>query len=215
MLIAICVTFSACVSPRVALGPVSYEGHASTSSPRRAEVRVLHGESSSQKSTMLLVGGGAILPIPLGGDPAFQFGVEDQLRFAQSFGSELRRLEIFRSVETIEVARDSDRPIDPDTVSQDPPAIIHLNFISTRASSQYARYWLEVEMRISGKKGFIRTYNIDSSSNDSLWQRMNTRAAQGKKKAAQLLLIKLIPDVETWIKENEPDTQRVGNGEAP
>jgi hypothetical protein len=42
---------------------------------------------------------------------------------------------------------------------------------------------------------------VISSEKDTLWEKWNTNACQGKAKAAHLLMERLIPDIESYVSE--------------
>jgi hypothetical protein len=48
----------------------------------------------------------------------------------------------------------------------------------------------------------MKQYRVVSSESDSVWQKLNTNASEGKAKAATKLIKQLIPDVAAYIEQS-------------
>lgn len=63
----------------------------------------------------------------------------------------------------------------------------------------FVEYTLDMTMVITGgKQPFRQHYHIVSSEKDSLWTKMNTNGAEAREKLAQLMLERLIPNIEAY-----------------
>lgn len=170
----------------IPVAPVAYSGAAAAQSSKVVAVAVTTGRASGTSGTAVVpLGGGVSMPMALGPYPHLMFTEEDQGIFAESLKTELSRLGILR------VAGASD------TTSLK----IDVVFVHTEHKYDLNDYILEVDVYfISNGKEEKKGYRVVSSEGDSLFARMSTRPSEGKKKAATKLMLKLIPDIQAWIK---------------
>ena len=184
------------------LQPLIYTGPFAVGSDLDANLRVTKGNITGESLRMTVPVGGLFVDIPGGHDPKLDFNVNDELTFSQSFRDELVRHHMFKRVDLIPL----EVPSAPDARSS-PPVQITLTFASSYHHGN--NFHLTVTLNIEGGKEFTKRYEIHSSEGDTGWERANTDNFAGKAKAAVKLLNKLMPDVEGWILENVPPTERV------
>ena len=126
------------------------------------------------------------VPMSTGPLPELQFHAEDQRAFARSLGNELVRLGVLKSVAGYE-----QEGLDPK---------IRILFAQTFHNPNHQEYTLDVAMEIvGGQEPFLKQYRVVSSEKDSMLEKWNTNAYQGKAKAARLLMERLIPDIEAYV----------------
>ena len=166
---------------------IAYSGTVTASSSKSVEVVILTGQISGSSSSTLIPTGKTFASISLGTYPDLQFTARDQREFGVSLSHELVRLGLFKVA------------LDPLTERR---ADVRINvlFALTDHSSGFQQYSLLVAMEITdGVAPVVKEYRIVSNEKDSLWEKMNTNAFQGKAKAVKLLLERVIPDIETFI----------------
>ena len=77
---------------------------------------------------------------------------------------------------------------------------IQLSFAKTFHDAQIHEYTLDVVADFAGGKEPVRReYRVVSSAKDSMFEKLNTNVAEGKAKAARLLMERLMPDIEQYI----------------
>lgn len=186
------LTASGCATTTVPLQPVTYNQATSVRSDKTATIELQTGiVGGSSGTTIMPVGNNVFIPISSGPIPHLQFNEEDQLIFIDSLKTELNRLGILKVVDSKPASE------------KKPDVRILILFAQTHHSPRYQEYTLDVAMQIEGSgRTFANKYRAISSEGDSLWRKMNTNAFRGKKKAAEKLLLKIIPDIERWINKN-------------
>ena len=188
--ILVALVLGGCATPHVPLTPVSFSGAVSVTSAKTAKVVLSSGAVRGSGSTTLMPAGSILIPVSSGPHPHLQFNVEDQKIFVDSFRSELQRLRIVRAANGEASGERADLNI-------------QLIFAQTFHNPNMQQYTLDVAMEIvGGKKPFLRQYRVISSEGDSWWEKMNTDASEGKAKAGQKLMQRLIPDVAAYVAEN-------------
>lgn len=186
------VLFWGCLAP---LPPVTYNQPASVTSTKIAKIELVTGEvggdaTSYSYNTYNVQGNylvsttqtGSVVPTNL------HFGIGDQKTFLKSLSNELLRLNIVSDVLESTSTKKGDLSI-------------KLVFEKTYHKPNIQEYLLDVRLDIETEKGSItHNYHIVSSEGDSWWKKINTNAVQGKTKAAEKLIQKIIPDIESFLK---------------
>lgn len=176
-----------CVTP-IALDNVEYTGATYVSSSKTAKVELITGAvRGSSSSGLLSVGNNIYVNVSIGSSPELQFGDQDQEAFAESLRKELVRLGLVASIVDASSASQSDLKIT-------------LFFFQTHHQPDLQVYTLDLAMEIVGdNEPFIKKYRAISNEKDTLWQKINTNAYQGKEKGVKRLMEKIIPDIESYI----------------
>lgn len=113
------------------------------------------------------------------------FDVEDQYTVARHLERELERLGIARLAH-----------------AGRPDWVWRLAFVRTRHIYDFNEYVLDVELWFGSDRDAVkRRYHVRSAEGDNIMTKMFTDASEGKRKAADKLLAKMIPDIEAWILE--------------
>lgn len=173
-----------CITP-IPLETVTYPNKANIISTKTAAVNISSGSVKAGSSYITVTTApGLYIPIALPSFPELQFTEKDQQTCGVVLKSELSRLQIAR-INTTDI----------------PPELkIDIAFPKTYYNPGMQIYTLDVEMQLSGgEKPFAKTYHFSSDEKDSIWEKLNTNAYQGKAKAVGLLLEKLIPDIEVYL----------------
>jgi hypothetical protein len=178
---------SGCVNP--VLKPTAYSGMPTIKSQHKIDVHLATGIVDGGVGTQFLsAGNGVIIPMQVGGSPEVRFNIQDQEVFRSSLVQQINQSQIAH-------ARDGAQSADDTTVSL---AII---FLQTYHQPKIHTYYLDVGLEIiSANKSFAKMYQIDSSSDDQFLEWAFTDAAEGKAKAAQLLMDTIIPDIEEFVR---------------
>jgi hypothetical protein len=173
-----------CATP-VPLDVLKYERGIVVGSSKEATVVVVSGPAQGAAGSGFMPAGGIFIPISIGPDPKLQFNAEDQQAFAQSLRTELVRNGVLKVASADEAtARDLK---------------VRIFFAQTHHNPTFQEYVLEVVAEMTGgKEPALRHYRIVSSQQDTTWEKWNTNAYQGKAKAAQLLMEKMIPDIANY-----------------
>jgi len=167
-----------------ALGPVSYKGQVTHQSDLAGRVLLNTGEVTGYSAQSMMYVNGMFIPISTGPMPKLQFGSEDQHVFLQSLKNELVRTGVLKSISE-NTGKDN--------------LEITVNFAHTEHFPQFQEYKFTVLLLLHcGDKSDSKTYEIMSSDGDSIWAKMNTNALQGKTKAAEKLMVAMIPDIENF-----------------
>ncbi|MCS0581794.1 hypothetical protein NX784_09340 [Massilia pinisoli] len=141
-------------------------------------------------STYLMPAGGTFIAMTKNSGQS-PFDVKDQQEFSQSLRKELVRLGVVKSATT-----DADERTD---------IVAAVNIDRAVLKSDFVEYTLDITMSITGgKQPFRQHYHIVSSEKDSLWTKMNTNGAEAREKLAQLMLERLIPDIEAYASAMTP-----------
>lgn len=181
------VVLSGCINP--VLVKVPYEQPATITSDIKASIQLMTGVVEGASGTTLMYGGpGIYIPISTGPIPELQFNLKDQQVFAASLQDELNRLNI------LNVTGVSEQKMNTDGM------VIQLVFAQTSHNPQMHDYFLNVGMQLQyGDKTFAKRYEVISSEGETVWTRMNTNAAEGKMLAAKKLMLKILPDIQSFI----------------
>lgn len=202
--VAILVGLTGCASP-IPLNNITYDKPVSVTSTKKAGVTVISGVVRGSGSSTIIPIGTVFVPIASGPNPKFQFNAQDQQAFGESLRSELVRTRILR------LTQDEAR-----TQLESPDFSIKILFPQTYHDPSFQEYTLDVVMEIlGGKIPLTKQYQVVSSENDSIWEKMNTNAYEGKAKAVKLLLARLIPDIEEYVRlnldsENQTSVKKIG-----
>ncbi len=181
--ITITLLLVGCATP-IPLYNVQYMGAVNVTSSKTAKVLLGSREDLADTSTSDID-----LPISTGPDPYFRFHIRNQRAFLLALQKELVRLHIFKST----VGESSFKPAD---------ITITVIFTQTHHDVDEQVYTLHVTMKLSGGTlPLIKQYRVISSVKDSAWEKWNTTAYQGKEKAVKRLLEKLIPTIESYLKD--------------
>ena len=182
-LVCFALLLSACTAPLV---PVSYDQQVTVHSNLPATVQLNTGIVAGHGSSTMVPAGGIFVPVSAGPNPEFQFGAEDQATFIESLKAELVRHGIFSVVE--------------DTGSNPEALRIAVNFVYTEHYPTYQEYKLTVAMLMAyADLSAQHRYEVLSSEGDSTWEKWNTNASKGKKKAAVKLLNLLMSDIQSFV----------------
>lgn len=172
--------------------PITYDKTVSTSSSLSANVAVRTGSVEGTQGQLIMVQPGVFIPLPMGSLPPLMFNVEDQENIGHSLASELDRLGLFTTVHF------------PASAMPDADVQILLDFVKTFHNSGTHEYILDVNLQLQSDVGHLqKRYHISSAEGDSIWQKMNTDAWQGKEKAGVKLMNAMIPDISKWVAEQD------------
>jgi hypothetical protein len=184
--IALALMLAGCAAP---LKPVSYDEPLAVTSDLRVAVALVSGAVRGASGTSLVPAGNILVPLSTGPNPQLQFNADDQRAFVASFRSELQRLKLVREALDVSSAAGADFGV-------------QLIFAQTFHNPNGHVYMLDVVMEIvGGSKPFMKQYRVISSEGDSVWQKLNTNASEGKAKAATKLMKQLMPDVAAYIEQ--------------
>jgi hypothetical protein len=195
LIIGIFVNIAGCVPPGLrdqTLPPVAYTGSVVAASNLAAELQVYSGAISAIESKTTVAVGGAFVPVTAKHVEKFDFTKNDEESFSSSLRSELVRTHLFADVKSLPI----DSPQSA-TGTNTGTVLIDLRFVSTER--QYATYTLNVDMHVAGSTELTRSYRVVSSEGDTTWQDMNTNNIDGKRKAANKLLGKIMSDLDAWL----------------
>lgn len=183
----VALALGGCATP-IPLNNLTYPGAVTVKTSKSAEVKVVTGAVRGGSGTTMLPAGGILVPISSGPIPKLQFNSVDQEEFGESLRAELVRLGMTR-------AASSKNP--------DADIAIAVLFAQTYHNPSLQVYTLDVVVQITGgDQPAVHQYRVISNEGDSFWEKMNTDAYEGKAKAARLLLGKIIPDVEEYLRAN-------------
>ncbi len=173
------------------LRPVTYNGKATVVSSNTATISFETGiVTGSEGTTIIQVGMDRFEPVSTGPTPHLHFDMGDQQVFVDSLASELLRLGILGQVWT------------PETQQQAPDLVINVAFAKTHHDPNNNAYTLDVTMQIdTNGLIFAEYYNVVSTEGDSLWDKWNTGSLAGKTRAAEMLMIRLVQDIQDVIAE--------------
>jgi len=180
---AAAMLLSGCVTS-IPLQNIQYTGIVGVTSSKTAKVQLVSDVASASP---VMLAGKISVPISTGPVPQLQFHTKDQRASIASLRKELVRLGMFKST----VDESTSEPTD---------ISISIIFEQTHHNVEGQEYTLDLEMQLTGgDKPFVNQYRVISSVKDSTWDKWNTTAYDGKKKAVKRLLEKLIPDIESYI----------------
>lgn len=189
MIVAL-LLLGACATPPP-LDRLAYAGAVGVQGTQVAAINILTGATQGSQPIDLVPMGTTVVPLAVGPMPELRFHADDQRAFGESLRTELVRLGLFGA------ALDGSRP---ETEAPAPEVTIDLLFARTMHDSDRQQYLLSVGMKISGDRWtLLRRYRIDSGEQASTWERLVSRAGEGKARAARMLLAKLIPDIEAFV----------------
>jgi hypothetical protein len=202
--LASCTTILPNQFPDTSLKPVTFAGSVQYSSSRSAVVRLRTAFPASNASLTIFGGGkaGPIIPVFQPPGSIWDFGPLDEFEFAESLQSELERLKLFKHVDVKNPDQVAAEAIDPSKASPTAYPKIDLEFASAWYSRDGVFYTLDVLLLVPDGKPISRKYHIDSRSKDSVMDFLTMRPSDAKQKVCRLLMEKLVPDIEEWVKEN-------------
>jgi hypothetical protein len=162
--------------------PVSYSKKTITTD-KQISINFHSGLVKGGSVTGMTTVGGVSVPIQTGEHAELRFNEDDQKRFIDNLKGEISRMGLAK------IANDGRN------------AKVSLLFAQTQHSGNTHKYLLDVVMTISsnGKKDFVKKYFIDSEEGVGFFTKMNTNASDGKTRASQMLIDKLIPDIESYL----------------
>jgi len=178
------VSLSGCVTP-IPIDNLNYRGTAAVKSDKVAQVAISSSGIGTAAGTTIMPVAGAFIAIPQSSG-VVPFGTKDQQEFLLTLKKELVRLGIVKSTTSIDGAT----------------ADFNISVNIDRSFFNFDRpeHKVECTLSISGAKGtFKRQYQIISSEEDSLWEKLNTNGAQAREKLAHQMLARLIPDIELYV----------------
>jgi hypothetical protein len=181
--VAITALLAACVTP-IPIDNLTYQGAASVRTDKTARIVMTSSGVGDSNSTYLMPAGGTFIAMTRNSGQS-PFNVKDQQEFSQSLRKELVRLGVVKMATT-----DANEQTD---------MVATVNIDRAVLKSDFVEYTLDITMSITGGKDpFRQHYHIVSSEKDSLWTKMNTNGAEAREKLAQLMLERLIPDIEAY-----------------
>ena len=175
------------------LSPVSYESNASVTSNKTVVINFKTGQIDGRPGKLdVATGSGAVVGVSMPEFYHLKFNEEDQSAFIDSLISELNRLKIVKAIES------------GDALGNKDDASIEIFFRQTHHDPRDHSYILDVGMTINDVDDVTKkNYKVVSSEGESWLSKTNNWAGQGKTKAGQMLLNKVIPDIEGWVKRNK------------
>lgn len=184
------VLFCGCTATR--LPPVIYDRPVSLTSTKIAKIELMTGNIVDDPGKVIYIPNPAIPGdyMTSGGvsKEGLDFGIIDQKSFLNSLSNELVRINIVSAV--LE-----------STSTQKGDINIKLIFESSIHNAFAHEYILDVKMEIASiKKVATFNYHIVSSEGDSWWAGFANWALRGKKRAANKLIHKIIPDIESFLR---------------
>ncbi len=189
---------SGCSSP--GLKPVTFSPEPVVRSNKSASIKfqTVHIDHEQDSiSAWVVINPNIVIPVYSLSRPEHLFTVEDQRIFVESLSSELNRLGILK----ISSLNNLD--------SEHTDISISIFFEKTYYSPRLGEYLLDVVMLITDQdtdKNFFYKYHISSPEGDSFLEKMKATVPREKLKAAQKLMNRVIPDIESWLKRLEPVT---------
>eukprot|EP01036_Dinobryon_divergens_P049248 gene49248-66001_t len=193
------LALAACAAP----GPVSYNlGTApGATSPKPASLTYITGAVDGTRGMPVVISGNVLVPASAELDWAGRFNVNDQAKFAEVMGDELRRLKVFSALEVTSAPKNPQVRI---------AVIFDRSFHDVGSQS----YQLDVTLHIQQGKSLLRkSFHVDTG-NGGFWQPAAGSADEGKRRANRALLEVLVPDAEWLAREVAvmPEQLRAANG---
>jgi hypothetical protein len=140
---------------------------------------------------MISVGDDLHLPGSTRASSSLNFNAMDQVMFVSEFCRELARLGVVKSCTTTNINREEE------------DVLVRVLFAGTSRASRGNKYTLDVIMQLMERDRAVRReYRVTSSEGDSLLEKLGTDAAEGKQKAAQKLMNRLIGGVESFLRQS-------------
>ena len=180
--LAIALILGGCTAP---LTKVIYESPVTASKSFPVSVELNSGKVTGYSTSSTVYAGGVFVPISGGPAPKLHFGVEDQKVFIESLKSKLIRYKVAESIVENK---------DEFTLK------IIVNFVQTEHFPDFQEYKITATLRMKlGDKAADKVYYILSSEGDGFWEKISTNASEGKSKAAQKLMNKIMADIHEFI----------------
>lgn len=174
-----------------AQAPATYDlgGEPGPTSPRPASLTYFTGEVDGTRGLPVVISGNVLIPASNELDWAGRYNVNDQARFAEVMGDELRRLKVFRSLQV--------------TSAPDNPQVrIAVIFDRSFHNANKQTYQLDVTLHIQqGTKLVRKSFHVDTDTGD-FWQPAASSAQDGKRRANRALLELLVPQVQAFAAAN-------------
>lgn len=137
--------------------------------------------------------GGFAMPITSPPSPVTDFNTEDQAAFVTN----LARVLADRGVIKL-VASDAD-----------PAAIVTVKFLKTEHFPNMQDYVIDALVTAhAADKAYEKVYHVSTMDQVNLVVRMFQNAIDGRRRAAELLLAAVVPDLEQWFASSTPATTR-------
>jgi hypothetical protein len=194
VVLACCLLLGGCVTPN-SLKPIRYDGEVNYKSSKTGSLQLVNavdGETLQQLFDPARVNKG-VSYAPTWDTYRIRFDAIDERVFAESLTTELSH----RGTLYIEKVSDE---IDPGK-----DVAIKLAFLKKEYNPNFGQdYILNVALEISaGKKSMRKVYGVSTYDEASFWNRVNDTPKHGKARAAQNLMKKIMPDIETFLQLTE------------
>lgn len=135
-------------------------------------------------TTYALMPGGYAMPITSGPSPAGAFNTEDQAAFVENLARVLAERDVIKLVAT----------------EAGSVATITVKFLKTEHFPDMQDYILDALVTAStSEKSFKKVYHVSTIDNVNLVARMFQNGIDGRRRAAELLLAAVVPDLEAWF----------------
>jgi hypothetical protein len=186
---ALLVLLVGCASP-IPFNTISIGGVPTVTTTKVAELRLRTGSVKAASGSMLLPAGGAFVSVPTGPLVALAFGEKDQQEFVEQLRVELLRLRVFRAVERSASPAAADLKIE-------------VHFLETAHRELNQEYSIDATLRMSSASAapVERVFRVNSNEGASIFEKLNTTAAEGKAKAVRRLLERLIPEIQAYARD--------------
>jgi len=180
--LVIAFVLGGCTAP---LTKITYESPVNVSHSYPVNVGLNTGKVTGYSRSSMVYAGGIFVPVSSGPAPRLQFGVEDQKVFIESLKSELIRYNVAKKI----------------VENQDLSTFnVTVNFVQTEHFPYFQEYKITVSLAMRlGDRSDDKIYYILSSEGDGFFEKMNTNASEGKAKAAQKLMNKIMEDIQDFI----------------
>lgn len=164
------------------------------SRPTPSSVEFVPGRAIGHSlTTYALMPGGYALPISSGPSPKQAFNTDDQAAFVENLARVLTERKVIELVA-------------PET---EPPANITVKFLKTEHFPDMQDYALDALVKASsGDRHYERVHQVNTMESANLVSRMFQNAIDGRRRAAELLLASVVPDLENFFAQSGP----VSNG---
>lgn len=180
-------------APKVPLDQLPYTGNTQLRTQKTASVQLKTGLATGEATPVTVPvsvpSGTVYLRMPGTVHQALTFHADDQLAAVTSLRQALVQRGLVKAAGTVPAAAGD--------------LSVQISFDKTSHSDDHT-YVLNVTMTLTMGKArpFGQSYRIVSSANDSSWEKMNTNAWEGKTKAVNAFMARLIPDIEAYLAAN-------------
>jgi hypothetical protein len=153
--------------------------------PVQATMTLEAGEAIGHSLTSYaLMPGGYAMPIKSGPSPTTDFNAEDQAAFMENLARVLAERGVIKLV----------------TPDDHPATTITLKFLKTEHFPDMQDYVVDALLTArAGDKAYDKIYHVSTIDSVNLVARMFQHPVDGRRRAAELLLNSMVPDLEHWL----------------